>query len=44
MIGIIIGMIGRKENYDVLTWKNSIEWGQLKSQIDGGGRSLTQSR
>jgi hypothetical protein len=44
MIGIVIGMIQRKENYDVLAWNSSIKWGQIKSQRDGNGCSLTQTR
>jgi hypothetical protein len=44
MLGIVIGTIGRKENYDVCAWKSSIKWGQLKSQRDGGGCLLTQTR
>jgi hypothetical protein len=44
MIIIVIRTIREKENYDVPTWKSSIKWGQLKSQRDGGGRSLTQTK
>jgi hypothetical protein len=44
MIGIVIRTIGKKENYDVPAWKNSIQWGQLMSQRDGGGSSLTQTK
>jgi hypothetical protein len=43
MIGTLIGTIERKENYDVLAWKNSIQRGQLKSRKAGNGRSLTQT-
>jgi hypothetical protein len=44
MIGTIIGMMRRKENYDILAQKSSIKWGQIKSQKDGDGCSLTQTR
>jgi hypothetical protein len=44
MIGTIIRTIGRKENYDIPTYKRSIKWAQLKSQRDGGGCSLTQTK
>jgi hypothetical protein len=44
MIGTIIRMIGIKENFDILAWKSSIKWGQLKNQKDGDGHSLTQTR
>jgi hypothetical protein len=44
MIGTIIKIIMRKENYDVPTQKSSIQWGQSKSQRDDGERSLTQTK
>jgi hypothetical protein len=44
MIGIVIGIIKRKENYELTTWNSSIKWGQFKSQTDGNEHSLTQTR
>jgi hypothetical protein len=44
LIGTIIGTIHRKENNDILAWKSLIKWGQLKSQKDGSGHSLTQTK
>jgi hypothetical protein len=35
MIGTIIGMIRKKENYDVLAWKSSIKWGRAKEMSMG---------
>jgi hypothetical protein len=44
MIGIIIITIRREKNYDIPAYKSSIKWAQLRSQRDGNGCSLTQTK